>query len=156
MNVTPKTKRQLLGELIAAQRASIPNMTRHHLGDKARVTDKIIERWERGDRVPTNQEWQRLRAVFPPLDRGNRYRELFEAAAAEQFEIEQARKDVASVPVEEKQGDLDAAVNMLLDAVAGLRSLRIEVDDDGHAVVTYVTREVRVVEDSGTMQVRRR
>jgi len=157
--VTAKTKRQVLGELIAFNRAQI-NISKHNLADKTRSTIKEVERWERGDLCPTSQEWQRMRAVFPPLSgAGNRYREVFDAAAAEQRAIEDAREHKAQAvdadaDADAGNADLDTMVRMLMESMPGLRSLHIEVDDDGVASVSYRTREVRIIEDAGNMQVR--
>lgn len=151
--MSAKTKRQQLGELIEFHRLEL-NMSKHALADKTRATTKDVDRWGRGDLVPTTQEWQRMRLVFPVINAGNRYRELFEGAAAEQLAIETARQTAKETP-QEKAGDMDAAIRLLLDAVPGLCSLSIEVDEDGVASVSFRTRQVRIVEDAGTMQVRR-
>ena len=152
-----KSKRQQIGELIAFQRGEI-SMSKHNLADKTRSTTNNVERWERGDLVPTTQEWQRMRAVFPQLGAGgaagSKYRELFDAAAAEQLASENAR-NTAKDPPPTGSRDLDAAVRMIMEMMPGLRSLTIEVSDDGDASVSYRTREVRIIEDSGNLQVRR-
>jgi hypothetical protein len=154
VNTAPKTKRQQLGELIGFQRTE-QGMSKHNLADKTRTTTNIVERWEGGTLVPTLQEWQRMRDVFPPLKAGGgtggRYRELFDAAAAEQLAIETAKESPRPAA---GSGDLDAAVRILVDAVPHLRSLSIEIDDDGGVAVSYLTREVRIVEDKGSLQMR--
>lgn len=154
-----KTKRQQLGELIAFNRSET-GLSKHNLADKTRATTKDVERWERGELCPQLQEWQRMRAVFPRMNAtGNPYRELFEQAAAEQRAHEQAKDDErkleSRIPTAVGTGDLDAAVRMLLEAMPGLRTLTVEVDDAGEATVTYKTREVRIFEDTGSMQVKR-
>lgn len=137
-----------LGELLAAQRATTA-MTRHNLADKTRSTSKFVERWETGDLTPSVQEWQRLRAVFPALN-ATPHLELFKAAAAEQLASEQHKVQV----VEARENDLDAAIRLLVDSVPGLRQLTLEVDDSGSVSVSFRTREVRVVEDTGSLKVR--
>ncbi len=149
MSAAPLSKRRQFGEAIAFLRGEI-SMSKHTLGDKARVPVKIVEGWEAGESVPTSQEWQRMRSVFPPLaSSGSRYAELYRAAAAEQLAIEQARE----AKVEEKD-DMSAAVRLLLEAMPNLRSMSIDIDDDGEIVIAFKTREVRVVEDSGRMTMR--
>lgn len=108
--------------------------------------------WESGDATPTTQEWQRLRAIFPALSSaGSRYAELYRAAAAEQLAIEQAREAKA-----DEKDDLSAAVKLVVEAMPNLRSMTIDVDDEGEVAIAYKTREVRVVEDSGALKVRMR
>ena len=142
-----KTKRQELGEVIAFMREE-SHMTRHNLADKIRSSTPNVERMERGDLCPTTQEWQRMRAVFPKLT-ASRYRDLHNGAALEQSS-EQAG---ASEPTVRAAADLDAAVHLVLEAVPGLHSLTLEVLDDGEVWVQYKTREVRVVEDAGSLRI---
>lgn len=151
MSGNPISKRRQLGEAIAFLRGEM-NLNKHHLADKTRTTTKIVDGWEAGDIVPTTQEWQRMRAIFPPLSSaGSRYAELFRAAAAEQLAIEQAREAKS-----EEKDDLSAAVRLVIEAMPNLRSMTIEVDDDGEVSITYKTREVRVVEESGSLKVKGR
>lgn len=152
MTTALKTKRVQLGELIAFLREG-QTMSRHNLADKTRSTVRDVERWERGELVPTTQEWQRMRGVFAQLlSPGSEYRKLFDAAAAEQKAIEDARQ--AAPTQSGGASDLDTAVRLLIEAMPGLRSMAIEVDDDGKVAVSYKTREVRIVEDSGHIDLR--
>lgn len=160
--IPSKTKRQQLGELLAWLRSE-QSMSTHNVADKTKVTTKDVSRWERGDLVSTSQEWNILGAVFPQLRGGvgNRHRELYDGAAAEQRAIEQARnaepEPVRQPRPEPTQGaDIDAAVRMLIEAIPSLRALNIEINEAGEATVNYRIREIRVVEDSGTMNVRTR
>jgi hypothetical protein len=151
VTANPISKRRQLGEAIAFLRGEL-SITRHSLGDKTRATVKIVEAWEAGDTVPTAQEWQRMRAIFPVLSSaGSRYNELYRAAAAEQLALEQARE-----AKHDEKDDLSAAIRLVVEAMPNLRSATIEVDDDGEIALTYKTREVRVVEDSGHLKVRTR
>src|ERR1700751_1321109 len=151
MSANPLSKRRQLGEAIAFLRGEL-SMTRHSLGDKTRGTVKIVEAWEVGETVPTAQDGQRMRAIFPVLNStGSRYGELSRAAAAEQLAIEQAREAKA-----DEKDDLSAAVRLVVEAMPNLRSMTIDVDDEGEVAIAYKTREVRVVEDSGALKVRMR
>lgn len=151
MSGNPISKRRQLGDAIAFLRGEM-NLNKHHLADNTRTTTKIVDAWEAGEVVPTTQEWQRMRSIFPPLSSaGSRYGELFRAAAAEQLAIEQAREAKS-----EEKDDLSAAVRLVIEAMPNLRSMTIEVDDDGEVSIAYKTREVRVVEESGSLKVRGR
>jgi transcriptional regulator with XRE-family HTH domain len=145
-------KRRQLGEAIALLRGEA-NLSKHHLADKTRTTVKIVESWEAGDSVPTTQEWQRMRAVFPRLSpAGSQYAEMYRAASAEQRAIEQAAMEVKV----DEHDDLSAAVRLLLEAMPNLCSMTIEVDNAGEVSVAFKTREVRVVEGSGQLRVKTR
>lgn len=150
MTTNPISKRRQLGEAISFLRGET-SMSRHNLADKTRTTVKIIEGWEAGKFPPSTQEWQRLRAIFPPLNAvGSQYIELFRAAAAEQLALEQAK------PVEEQErDDLSAAVRLIIEAMPNLSSMTIEVDDAGEVAISYKTREVRVVEGGGQLKIGR-
>lgn len=151
MSANPLSKRRQFGDAIAFLRGEA-GISKHNLADKTRTTVKIVEGWEAGDNVPTTQEWQRLRAIFPALSSaGSRYAQLYGAAAAEQLAIEQAREAKA-----DERDDLSAAVRLVIEAMPNLRTMTIDVDDDGEVAVSYKTREVRVVEDSGSLKVRAR
>lgn len=151
MSANPLSKRRQFGEAIAFLRGE-GGLSKHNLADKTRTTTKIVDTWEAGENVPTTQEWQRMRAIFPALSSaGSRYAELYRAAAAEQLAVEQAREAKS-----DEKDDLSAAVRLVVEAMPGLRSMTIEVDDDGEIAIAYKTREVRVVEDSGSLKVRAR
>jgi len=149
MSANPLSKRRQLGAAIAFLRGEI-NLSKHALAEKTRTTTKIVEGWEAGDLAPTTQEWQRMRSIFPAFaSAGSTYAELFRAAAAEQLAIEQAREAKS-----EEKNELSTAVHLLVEAMPSLRSMTIEVDDDGEIAIAYKTREVRVVEDSGQLKVK--
>lgn len=151
MTANPLTKRRQLGESIAFLRSEL-HLSKHNLADKTRTTIKIVEAWEAGETVPTAQEWQRMRGVFPSLaPASSKLRELYQAAAAEQLAIEQA-KDAKP----EGRDELSTAIALVLEALPNLRSMSLEVDDEGEVTVAYKTREVRIVEDSGQLKVRTR
>ena len=82
------------------------------------------------------------------------HRELYSAAAAEQLGIQNAKEAADAKAPKSDGGDMDAAIRLLVDAVPNIRSLSIEVDDDGKISVGYRTREVRVVEETGTLSLR--
>lgn len=146
MSGNPVSKRRQFGEALAFLRGEM-SLSKHSLADKTRMTTKIVESWEAGEVVPTVQEWQRMRAIFPAMSSaGSRYGELFRAAAAEQARAAKA----------EEGDDFAAAVRLVLEAKPNLRSATIDVDDDGEVSVSYKTREVRVVEEGGTLKVRSR
>ncbi len=152
--VAVRTKRQQLGEAIAFSRNDL-GASKHNLADKTRSTIKEVDRWEQGELVPTSQEWQRMRQVFPAFNARN-FLDLYAAAAAEQKSIEQAKDERATPTAKPTSStDLDAAVRMLLEVMPGLISLTIEVGEDGEASVSFRTRQVRIVEDHGNLQVRR-
>jgi hypothetical protein len=151
MTATPLSKRRQLGDAITFLRIEA-QLSKYNLADKTRTTIKIVESWEAGETVPTAQEWQRMRAVFPSLAPANyRLRELYQAAAAEQLAQEQA-KDAKP----EGRDELSTAVALVMEALPNLRSMSLEADDDGEVTVAYKTREVRIVEDSGSLKVRLR
>jgi transcriptional regulator with XRE-family HTH domain len=150
MSGNPLSKRRQFGEALAFLRGEA-GLSKHNLADKTRTTTKIVDAWEAGETMPTSQEWQRMRAIFPAFSSaGSRYGELYRAAAAEQLAVEQAREVKA-----DEGGDLAAAVRLVLEAMPNLRSMTIEVDDDGEVSIAFKTREIRVVEDSGALKVRR-
>lgn len=64
-------------------------------------------------------------------------------------------KVTAEVTAPNPSDDLEAAVQLVLGAVPGLRTFTINVDDQGVASVDYTTREVRVVESAGSLKVRK-
>lgn len=151
MSANPLSKRRQFGEALAFLRGEA-GLSKHHLADKTRTTTKIVDAWESGEAAPTTQEWQRMRAIFPALSSaGSRYAELHRAAAAEQLAVEQSREAKG-----EERDDLSAAVRLVIESTPNLRSMTIEVDDDGEVAISYKTREVRVVEDSCSMKVRMR
>lgn len=144
------TKRQEIGALIAELRAEM-NMTRHTLGDKTRNSVANVERWEAGSLCPSSSEWSRITAVWTKLHAA-KYKDLYRQAAIEQgAEIQGLSQDNV-----DRAPDLDAAIQLVLDAVPSLRSLTVNVDDEGEIQVSYRTREVRIVEDTGTLALRRR
>lgn len=51
--------------------------------------------------------------------------------------------------------DIEAAVQLVIGAVAGLRTFSISIDDNGEASVNYTVRETRIHETSGSIKVRR-
>ncbi len=53
------------------------------------------------------------------------------------------------------EADLETAVGIVLDAIPGLRSFTITVDDEGHAQVDYTVREVKITERGGSIKVKR-
>lgn len=148
--VNGKSRRRELGLLLEKCRVDL-NMTRHSVADKARSSSANVERWERGDLCPSSQEFSRLRVVFPKLT-AQMFKDLFNGAALEQLSEQNGsgQDAVTAAP------DLDAAVTLMLDAVPTLRSMSIEVDDQGDVHVAYKTREVRVVEDGGQLSITRR
>lgn len=94
-----------------------------------------------------------MRQCFPPLmSSGSRYNELYRSAAAEQLALEQTKAEIKT----DDGNDMEAAVRLLIEAVPSLRSMSIEVDDDGEISISYKTREVRVIEDSGSLKVKAR
>jgi transcriptional regulator with XRE-family HTH domain len=150
MSANPISKRRQFGEALAFLRGEA-GLSKHNLADKTRTTTKIVDTWETGESAPTAPEWQRMRAIFPAFSSaGSRYAELYRAAAAEQLAVEQAR-----VSKSDERDDLTAAVRLVVEAMPGLRTMTIDVDDDGEIAIAYKTREVRVVEDSGSLKVRR-
>lgn len=149
-NTISISKRKQFGDALAFIRGEA-NLSRHIVADKTRVTTKIVEGWESGDSVPSTGEWQRLRAVFPPMaSASSRYRDLYAAAVAEHLAVEQAKTQQTA-----ESGDVTAAIHLLVEAMPSLRSMTIDIADDGEVSVSYKTREVRVVEDSGTLRVKR-
>jgi DNA-binding XRE family transcriptional regulator len=86
------SKRGQLGQVIAHHRSEL-SMSQHNLATKTRSSIKEVDRWEKGDLVPTTTEWQRLRATFHQLNAAH-FRDLYAAAAAEQLGIEEARTSV--------------------------------------------------------------
>ena len=144
------TKRQQLGLLITHLREEM-NMTRHTLGDKTRNSVANVERWEAGSLCPTSSEWSRMAAVWTKLHAA-KYKDLYREAALEQA----AEIQGGSQTTVDRAPDLDAAIQLVLDAVPSLRALTVNVDDEGEIQVSYRTREVRIVEDTGTLALRRR
>jgi hypothetical protein len=92
-----------------------------------------------------------MRDVFPKLT-APRYRELHGHAALEQAAEEGGADEglVRAVP------DLDAAVALVLEALPTLAYMTIGVGEDGQVEVSYRTREVRIVEETGAMTLARR
>lgn len=60
-----------------------------------------------------------------------------------------------AAPPRDFKADIAAAIKMIADAVPGLRRLVVEIDDDGAIKVAHQIRETRVVEDVGTMELRK-
>lgn len=143
------TKREELGAAIQSMREDM-GITRHTLSDKTNTSNANVERWERGLLCPTKPEFSRMCVVLRKLDNA-RYRELYAQAAAEQL----AEVNGASQAVVHAAPDLDAAVQLVVDALPALRSMSIEVDDERNVRVSYRTRELRVVEDEGSLTIRR-
>lgn len=153
MSGNPISKRRQLGEAIAFLRDDL-GISKHQLADKTRVTIKIVDAWESGDQVPTAQEWQRMRSIFPSLAPASyKLRDLYQSAAAEQLAFEQA-KESAEAKDEEGKNEFSAAVHLLVESIPNLRSMMISITDDGEVSVSYKTREVRVVEDGGSLKIK--
>lgn len=51
--------------------------------------------------------------------------------------------------------DLEGAVRLILETIPNLKSFKIDVDETGEVSVSHTTREVRVVESSGSMKLRK-
>lgn len=144
------TKRQELGQHIAAMRVEL-GLTRHTIGDKTRSSEGNVDRWERGTLCPTSHEWTRLCDVYRKFN-APRYKEIFQQAALEQ------RVELMGAPQDhvDTAGDVDAAVQLLVDALPNLRTLTITVDDAGEIGIAFKTRRIVEVEEDGERRVKRR
>jgi DNA-binding transcriptional regulator YiaG len=60
---------------------------------------------------------------------------------------------VPAMPVNER--DIQAAVEMLLEAMPHLKSFTVNIDDAGEVKIDYTVKETRVVEASSTLKIRR-
>ena len=58
-------------------------------------------------------------------------------------------------PATVNENDIEGAVRLILEAIPNLRSFKVEVDDAGEVHVSHTVREVRVVESSGTMKLKK-
>jgi hypothetical protein len=51
--------------------------------------------------------------------------------------------------------DIEAAAQIVLSAIPNLKTFTISVDDKGEVTVSHTTREVKVVEASGSIKLKR-
>lgn len=65
-----------------------------------------------------------------------------------------SRGVVATVPTI-RPNDIEGAVRLILEAIPNLKSFKIEVDEDGQVRINHTTREVRVVEETGTLTIKK-
>lgn len=57
--------------------------------------------------------------------------------------------------VASSENDIEGAVRLILEAIPNLKSFRIEVADNGDVSVDHTIREVKVIETSGSMKLRK-
>jgi hypothetical protein len=147
-----KTKRQELGEVLAHLRGEAGH-SRHHVADRIKSTTANVERIERGDLCPSAPEWSRYRSILYKRLSETRFRDLYSAAALEQLKEQEG---ISPADVAHPTPDLEAAALLVIEAIPNLRSCTIEIDDVGDIAINYRTRELRVVEDDGSLKITRK